>query len=231
MSNHWSFKYTPIPEGARRVTGGEWEKIALAKLDDPKADPEEALWAVIQMYCGTGRHPVGLGYMEKVVAAAVDPEKKAHCYLALGGIMEQVNDYKAAIGWYRRALGLEPTHSGTWYFINNNLGYCLNHFGKFTEAENYCRRAIALNGERYNAHKNLGISLQGQGLVGEAARCFVRAVQLEAADPRALRHLEDLLAENPGLATAQSDIFEDLLKCREAVRAVQEEREARLREG
>jgi len=62
-----------------------------------------------------------------------------------GADHEQARDYDAAIGFYREALAREPVQTPTWYFIQNNLGYCLVTQGKPAEAEIYCRKAIEID--------------------------------------------------------------------------------------
>jgi tetratricopeptide (TPR) repeat protein len=69
----------------------------------------------------------------------------------------------------------------------------------FSEGENYCRKAIEIDPNRPNAHKNLGISLAGRGQYQDAARCFIAATQANAADARAFRLLQDLLKQHPEL--------------------------------
>src|SRR5207249_4331376 len=86
------------------------------------------------------------------------------------------------------------------YFINNNLGFSLNTLEQFAAGEKYCRRAIEIDPNRPNAYKNLGIALTGQGQYHDAAKCFVTATQVNAADPRALRLLQDLINQHPELA-------------------------------
>jgi tetratricopeptide (TPR) repeat protein len=96
-------------------------------------------------------------------------------------------------------LALEPMHTSTWYFINNNLGFCLIALDRFAEAENYCRKAIETDPNRPNAYKNLGAALSGQGQYRDAAQCFIAATQLNAADDRAYLLLRELLREHPEL--------------------------------
>jgi tetratricopeptide (TPR) repeat protein len=114
---------------------------------------------------------------------------------------------------------LEPNTKQVAYLINNNMGYCLNFAGRYQEAEPYCRKAIAINPERHNAYKNLGISLEGQGRIAEAAQCYIIAVHANAYDPRALRHLEDLIENNRGILTEINDMKDHLEGCRKAVKA------------
>jgi tetratricopeptide (TPR) repeat protein len=161
-----------------------------------------------------------------LLAATDSPEKKAHLYLSMGCLMEQIKDYESAIKYYSEALSLEPTNDRTWYYINNNLAYCLNHFGRHADAERYCRVAININPDQYNAHKNLGISLEGQGQFADATHSYVTAVHAEAGNARALGHLESLLEKHPQIANQIPDLWEQLSACRKAVEhAVQTRKE------
>jgi|SRR6516165_9551927 tetratricopeptide (TPR) repeat protein len=91
------------------------------------------------------------------------PEAKSYFCLSAGIEMERRRDYARALKCYSLAFGLEPGNDDVWYFLHNNLGFCLNQFAKFAEAEPYCHQAIEINPYRHNAYKNLGVSLQGQG--------------------------------------------------------------------
>ncbi|HMG21000.1 MAG TPA: hypothetical protein VK607_06770, partial [Kofleriaceae bacterium] len=118
-----------------------------------------------------------------------------------------------------RALSLGQTNAGTWYLIHNNLGYCMNQVGRYEEGEAYCRTATEIDPKRANAFKNLGLSLQGQGRLAAAAGSFVDAVKANASDPRALKHLEDLVAAHRAeLAAEIQDLDELLDQSRLAVR-------------
>jgi tetratricopeptide (TPR) repeat protein len=138
--------------------------------------------------------------------------------------MEGLENYKAAISFYSQAFSLEPEDTLTWYLINNNLGYCLNQFGRFAEAEGYCRSAIKIDPERQNAYKNLGVSLASQGQCAEAARNYIKALRANAGDPRALKLLEGLFEEHPEIVGEIPDIEAQIQRCQEAVRAVAEVR-------
>lgn len=129
-----------------------------------------------------------------------EPDEKARALLDLGAMFEKLDDFKEAVRYYSEALAVRPTAPVCRYFANNNLAYSLNQLGLYAEAEPYCRDAIRTTPERYNAHKNLGVSLQGQGKWTEAACCFVRAIEACPTDERATRHLENLLKEHPEIA-------------------------------
>ena len=98
------------------------------------------------------------------------------------------------------------------YFLNNNLGYSMIMLGRHTEAEGYCEKAINLNPNRHNVFKNLGLSLQGQGVYTGAAANFMQAVRICSVDfdPRALNHLEDLLFNHPEVMSEIDGIKEFL---------------------
>jgi len=112
--------------------------------------------------------------------------------------MESIGDFKAAVAYYKEALALEPVRTPTWYFINNNLGFSLNQLGEFTEARDLPQ------GDRNRSQssrciQNLGLALSGQGDYRGAANCFVTATQVNAGDPRSLRHSRVLVKEHPEL--------------------------------
>ena len=190
------------------------EKMLLEKLADSQDDPRKALWELAQFYKLAKQHEKALQSLRELIQRLPDPEDKANCVFTMGQAMEQVGDYAAAVRYYKEAEALEPAHTFTWYFINNNLGFCLNTLGRFSDGEIYCRRALAIDLKRPNAHKNLGVALAGLGQYRDAARCFVAATQVNAADARAFRLLEELLKQHPELAY---DFQDELDCCRKAI--------------
>jgi tetratricopeptide (TPR) repeat protein len=219
MTDEPSFRF-PIsakPQG-EEVSAEEAERRLLARLQQKECELDEAIFELAWFYSTCGRQEVSFGYVQRLLSQTTDPEKLARCYLTLGQLMEQIDDYQAAISYYRQAFELEPVSSTTWYFINNNLGYCLNVGGAYKAAEPYLRAAIQIDPDRYNAYKNLGISLQGQGDCVGAARAYVKATQADASDGRALRLLEILIQTHPEIADSILDIDEQLARCRQAVK-------------
>lgn len=140
-----------------------------------------------------GMHEAALSYLEKAFFITDDPTELARIHLAIGTVYERARDYRSAVERYKAAFTLPKEEDETWYFLNNNLGYSLNQLGRCAEAEGYCRAAIGIDPGLHNAHKNLGIALQGQGKYVEAATCFLQAALISPHDPRSLRHLEELL--------------------------------------
>jgi len=199
----------------------EVEEMLLLQLSKAKSQQEieSSMWKLISFYSRTRRQEIAFNYVNQLVERIDDPGKAAECYLAMGQLMEQIHDYNSAIEFYEQAILLEPNTKPVAYLINNNMGYCLNYAGQYQEAEGYCRKAIAIDPERHNAYKNLGISLAGQGRMGDAAKSYIRAVQANANDPRALDHLENLIENNREIVSAINDIHEQLEDCRQAVRA------------
>lgn len=84
----------------------------------------------------------------------------------------------------------------------------------------YVRQAGINDKLHFHAFKNLGMSLRGQGKLGEAALSFVAAVRADAADPRALKHLEELVAEHEELYEQVPDLDFQIQNCRKAVEFV-----------
>ena len=132
---------------------------------------------------------------------------KAECYLDLGRLSEQDDNYEDAVRYYSLAFTMPEGSDRTWYFLNNNLGYSLARLERYAEAETCCRRAIAINPFQYNAHKNLGLSLRGQGRFLDAATSFLIASMSCPGDGRAMSHLGEMLGDHPEL---RQEIFETL---------------------
>ncbi len=228
MDKRFDFRFSipRVPEGPLvGMSAEEMERTLLKQLEKQQSDPTDALWQLARFYQQCKDHEKGLACLRQAMAHMPDLETKAHCVLGMGQMMEAVQDYEAAVRYYREALAMEPVQTDTWYFINNNLGFSLNTLGQFAEGERYCRRAIEINPNRPNAFKNLGIALKGQGDYREAARCLVTATQVNAADPRSLHLLQELLHEHPELAF---DFQDDVDCCQKAVEvAAQKLAEAR----
>jgi tetratricopeptide (TPR) repeat protein len=221
MSDSFSFQFhapEPPPQGGKFVTAKQAEELLLGQLQTKERAEPEVLWDLACLYSKTGNQERAFALVQQLVEKANSLEEKARFCLAMGQLMEQMGNYEMAVRYYREALALEPVGGGTWYFINNNLGYCLNHFQRFAEAEPYLRRAIEIDPNRANAFKNLGISLQGQGDYAGAAQCYIKAVRVNAADPRALRHLEQLLQQHPAVSIELPDVGEQLAACQLACR-------------
>ena len=147
------------------------------------------------------------------------------CFLAIGD--KRSNAHGPSRRWSqptRERSCCRRRRTTRWHFLNNNLGYSLNQIGRHGEAEAYTRAAIAIDPGRHNAHKNLVISLQGQGNYLEAPRSFLRATHAQPDDVRALDHLEDLLAKHEEIGTHHPEILEAVQECREAARTSRRER-------
>ncbi len=204
----------PPPGPVVELSLEQTEKLLLEELSAAQADPRDALWRLAQFYKLSQQHERAIQRLRELIELLPDPEDKANCVFTMGQAMEQVGDYPAAVRYYKEASALEPAHTFTWYFINNNLGYCLNTLGKFDEGEMYCRRALGIDPQRPNGHKNLGIALAGLGNFRGAAESYVRATQANAADGRAFRLLEELLKAHPEL---EYDFQDEVDCCRKAV--------------
>jgi tetratricopeptide (TPR) repeat protein len=172
---------------------------------------EDAVWQLSRFYCAVGRYAEATASVERCLAGTGDPAKQAMGYLGLGQLLEEQDRYADAETTYARGLEIMPAPTDVHYFLHNNRGYCLNELGRHAEAEIHCRAAVALDPARYNAHKNLGLALAGQGRFLKAARCLVEADRRCPGDGRARRHLTDLVAAHPEI------LVEDLglaIECR-----------------
>jgi len=145
---------------------------------------------------------------------AKTPERIAYDHIDCGLNYEMSEDWQAAANEYRQAMKAGASGWNLIYSANNNLGYVLVQLGQYEEAEVFCRAAIAIRPEPYNAHKNLGLALQGRGLWGEAAMCFIEATNRNPVDPRAWQLLEHLLRARPNLMKLDSQLAQHVADTR-----------------
>lgn len=149
--------------------------------------------------------------------AAPDNATLAHRYMGQGGHLEGLENWPAAADAYRLARTANSPDPRIRYFASNNLGYVLLQMDRYEEAAECCREAIAINPEQYNAHKNLGLAFQGQGLWIDAAWCFLEATLLCPGDARAWQLLEHLLAARPGLLDQDGELHQSYVSIHEAL--------------
>lgn len=206
------------------LSPAEVEKVLLQKLKDEKDAPTQALWELAQFYKTEKRFDEATACLGNLLHLVPDLESRAACFMALGQIREQQGDFLDAVSFYKQALACEPANEFTWYFIHNNLGFCLAALGDMTEAERYCRLAIRISPGRPNAHKNLGIALRTQGHLEEAAQAFITSTRADASDGRASILLDKLLEEHPEL---NEQFGKEARFCREAVKTAEQEHKKR----
>jgi len=218
------FRYTVprLPTG-RAVTLEEIERILLERMESGEGEKENTLWDLTVVYSRTGRHEKAIECLEQLLHDCDDdPERRAHCYLALGQTMEQTRDYAAACQYYRRALLHEPRNTEAWYLIHNNLGFSLSQLGAHEEALPFLRHAVKISPHRPNAYKNIGMACEGLGRYAEATGCYVTATQVDASDGRSAGLLEALLDAHPELIEDDPELDRRMEACREAVRIAAE---------
>ena len=227
VSSDQSFRFSlpPSADGMTPVTAEELERHLRGRIAgclQGSREHRDATWQLVRFLGMTGRSGEGLRELENLLATALDLAEKAEIVLASGQLMENLGDFASAIEAYRRGIALEPVQASAWYLLHNNLGYCLNQLGRYDEGERWCRAAIQIEPARHNAYKNLGVACDGQGRHGEAIHCFIAATKADAADPRALRLLEDLIDRHPDVRTEMPDLDHQLEMCRAAVTAARQ---------
>ena len=218
MADNRSFNFRPNqPFSGKPVTIEEAEMHFLAKLNDPNENHKAVRLELVRIYRLMGKVADAMSFATEYLEETNDLEEKAEAYFTLGQAMEHNDDFETAVRFYMLALELEPRNKFHAYFIRNNIGFSMNHLNRHIEAEKYLREAIAIDTSHANAHKNLGLSLEGQQRYGEAARSFIAAVQANASDPRALWHLEELTERHPETFAEILDLSYQTNMCRKAV--------------
>jgi tetratricopeptide (TPR) repeat protein len=190
-----------FPDG-ESISIEDTERVLMRILEvrTDEMDIAGALWGLAQDCFVQACNEAGVSYIRTAMQFSRDEAETAKRCLFLGLLMEQRENYNAAAAAYSEALQTTPSRNDTWYSIYCNLGHALIRCGHHREAESYCRAAFDIDPRRHNAVRNLGLALQGQGRLGEAAKAFLQAVNLCPDDLRAYVHLEDLLYSHEEVA-------------------------------
>src|SRR5947207_2592228 len=170
------------PSGSARPDFAQIERGLKEQLDQADTNPRAVWWQLVRLYNATKRPDQAVQCFRRILASEPDLGVKAGYLLAFGAMMEECNDFPAAIRFYREAMAMEPSRNDVWYFIHNNLGYSYNQVGQFDQGEKCCRIAIQINPSRPNGHKNLGIALAAQGRYRDAAMSFITGIFNHAGD-------------------------------------------------
>lgn len=210
------FKKWQLPDGTAAVTAEEAEESLLEQLEQSGGTCRKTLLQLARVRSSMGKHSEALTHLERLLQLSDDIEENASYFLALGQLMEQLGDHSAATEYYRGGFRLKPSRPTTWYWINNNLGYCLNELKRYDEAEPYLRTAIETAPKMSNAYKNLGLCFLGQGDYAQAAENFVSAVRADASDIRPFKHLEGLVKSHPEILSTVPDLSRTIDLCRKA---------------
>lgn len=94
-------------------------------------------------------------------------------------------NHHGALAVYQQLIGRDPIDAQ----VLSNMGAALYNLGRFMEAENYFRRAIAARADLADAHNNLGSVLRILGRVAQSEASIRRAV---AGNPTAIDYQANL---------------------------------------
>ena len=160
------------------------EKRLAASMRKHQRAARESAFGLIHLYATHRQDESARAVALLLITAHMDPGARAVECLELGVRMEEASCFDLAAWAYAAGIACEPTDTDLWYWLSNNLGFALNQTGRHAASEPHCRAAIRCDSGRHNAHKNLGVALEGQGRIAEAARSYVSAVRAEPGDGR-----------------------------------------------
>ena len=207
------------------VSGRATERILLALLDAGLADSDyiSTLTKLAYFYSCVQNGRLAASVTRIVLEYTDDAQTRAAAYLRLGQLAEQDDQMQLAHQYYLEGLALGTQEKGVAYLLHNNTGYCLNALGgRSEEAERYCRLAIEIDPDRYNAYKNLGISLERRGDPEGAARAYIDSTRAEPGDTRAFHLLRQLLANHPEVGARFPGVLQELEGYRRAAETAPE---------
>ncbi|MBZ5500442.1 MAG: tetratricopeptide repeat protein [Acidobacteriia bacterium] len=129
-----------ITPGGELVSIKDANRIFLILVNN--SESEENIKEMLQALaceCAENCHfKTACAYIDKILSRADTSDEKARCLLVMGQVLEQANDYRHALETYLRAFDFQQESNETWYFLNNNLAFCLNQVNRHHEAQRHC---------------------------------------------------------------------------------------------
>ena len=119
-------------------------------------------------------------------------------YTNLGASIMEQGRFTEAIGYYQKALELNPDNVET----HNDWGMALMEQGQNVQAIGHFQKAIEINPNCAEAHNNLGILLAKQGRIAEAIEHYQWAIALNPNRAEFYDNLGNLLTKQSRIATA-----------------------------
>ena len=158
MNERLDFRFSlpPRPVGPIvELSNAEAEKMLLKRLEEAKADPNEALWNLAQFYKLSRQHEKALERLRQLMERLPNPEKKAECILTMGQAMEQVGDYRSKF----TIEPLEPGISSTTTWDSRSTLLAGSRKASFTAARRassipHARTPIRTSASRWQARAN-----------------------------------------------------------------------------
>jgi len=224
MSENLKLQYfTPGLGPGEVICFEESEKELLGNLQDSWGECPSTLWDLVIFCATTSQQERAVGFVERLMELSDNSDHRALCLIMLALLMEEMEDYDSAKGYYEQVLELEELEENTLYYLYNSFGCLLNKLGQFEEAKPHLERAISIDLERAHGHKDLGIACEGLGRLEEAVECYFVATQLAPHDATSLVYLESLLSRHPAIFTKAPHLQSRLDRCKKEVKIAQSE--------
>lgn len=174
--NLTAFKPPSLPtipsQTASAPSAGEAGKSSQKQL--PPKQAAEVSFTLAEGLAANGHDGDAIIYYER--CRQFDP-KRPGIAARLAILYGRVGESKQAFAEFEKALKENPNDPS----LLNNMGYCCYTDGKWAEAEQYYRKALAVDSQFAHAWVNLGMALGMQNRYEESYAAFLKAVSSSEA--------------------------------------------------
>ena len=98
-----------------------------------------------------------------------------NAYNNIGGIYDDMGDYKRGLEYYQKAIALAPDNA----VYQANIAYTYDKLGAYDKGIEHGQKAIQLNPESTVAYTNLGSIYDSMGELDKAIACYEKAISLD----------------------------------------------------
>jgi len=113
----------------------------------------------------------------------INDENYVEAYVEMGNISYYLDDCKSAMGYYKKAISINPDHAPSY----DGLGNVLFSMGDLNNAEVAFRKAVELDKDDNNILLSLGLLLRAKGDFDQAKSVFIKVLENDRSNVGAIK--------------------------------------------
>ncbi|MCD4678603.1 MAG: tetratricopeptide repeat-containing glycosyltransferase family protein [Desulfobacula sp.] len=162
-----------LKKGVEFHTAGNYREAEMAYRQVLSIDPEnpDAIHFMGVLAFHVNQNKIAKEFLTKAIKLTPD---NAACYLNMGNVLQQEEDYEGAVKWYERSKALNPNNKK----VYSNLGVAFSKIGKLEASVASLKKSIKLDPCYADAHNNLSETYKFLGEYDKALDSSNKAISL-----------------------------------------------------
>ncbi len=175
-------------------------------------DKMKALTDIYNLCCSVGCVNEFFSVCEEALNDPDTGKARANILCRMGVAYENEKNFDKALVYYLASMEFECEIEPIRYYRLVNAAFCCLMKNAPLKAQEFCKSAIVINPDKWQAWKNLGMSYELLDNPREAVNCYVRAIKLSCGNVAPVVYLRELVKRNSEKIPDLDQIEEELLE-------------------